>query len=96
MRKDMDKKGIRLQEIGTIAIIIVTIAIVIAMSGRILSEIQAEQPGNSSDPSVAYNATEYGLESMETLGSWLPIIVIVIVAVVVISVIMLLRGQQMS
>jgi hypothetical protein len=87
--KEMNKKGIRLQEMGTIVIIVAVVAIIIAMGGRILSEIQEEQTANT----VAYNATGYGLESLETFGSWLPIIVIVIVAVVVIGVIMFLRGR---
>lgn len=59
-----------LDSLGSVAIILVVAAIVIAMGGTILKDIQGTQSSGNAD----YNATGYGLASMTTIAKWLPTI----------------------
>ena len=79
-----NKKGVfGLDSLGTVAIILVVAAIVIAMGGTILKDIQDTQTSGDAD----YNATGKGLTSMTTLAKWLPTIAIVVAAAIIIGVV---------
>jgi len=73
----------RLQDLAPIAILFVVIAIVVSVGADVLSNIQE---GKTTD-SVEYNATQYGLQGLEELSSWLPTLAIIIVAAIVIGII---------
>ncbi len=78
------KKGVGLTELPGIVMILAIIAIAIAMVSTVLSDIQGTQTANS----VAYNATQYGLTSMNNLGKWTPTIAIVIAAAVILGILL--------
>ena len=71
--------------LATMATILVAVAITIAMGALVLTNIQ--QTDTIVENSTAYNATQAGLDSMDTFADWLVIIAIVIVAVVVLALI---------
>lgn len=73
----------RLQDLAGIAIIFVVVAIVISIGADVLTEVRV---GKSSG-TVEYNASQYGLEGLEELGSWLPTIAIIVAAAVIIGII---------
>lgn len=75
----------KFEDISGKAIALVVIGMIIGFGALVLVETQTEIVALSSNTSVAYNATEYALEGMETFGSWLPLIVLVIVAVIIIA-----------
>lgn len=77
-----NRKGMSLGDLAPAAIAFVFIAIVIAVGADVLSDIQADQTADG----YAYNATGSGLESLDTLGGWLPTIALVIAAAIVIGV----------
>lgn len=74
-----------LDSLGSVAIILVVAAIVIAMGGTILKDIQTGLDDGTN--SSAYNTTSYGLASMTTFAKWLPTIAIVVAAAIIISVV---------
>ena len=63
-----NKKGYTVGELLPIAITFVVIAVAISLGADVLDDIQGTQTLDS----VAYNATGYGLTSMNTFGKWLP------------------------
>lgn len=79
-----NKQGLyTIGSLGALAIVLVVAAIVIAIGGEILDDVQAEFTPDS----YAYNATEGGLEGVETFGSWLDTVALITVAAVVIGII---------
>ena len=67
----------------------VFIAVVIAVGADVLGDIQADQVADT----YAYNASASGLESLDTLGGWLPTIALVIAASIVIGVLAFFRSR---
>lgn len=87
-------KGLSLQDFGSLAIGFVTVAIVLAISGSILTSMYQSQcetynatSGRCVAETTATNATYAGVTGLQTMGTWLPIIAVVLAAVVVISVV---------
>ena len=79
-----NKKGMyTVSALGTLAIILVVAAIVIAMGGQILDDIQDEFTPDT----YAYNATSGGLEGIQTFSEWLDTVSLILVAAVVIGII---------
>jgi len=96
----------QLNQLGTVAIAFVFVAIVIGIGADVLGDIRAGQGGlycgtNSSGGTSGtlvysgcgydYNATGRGLESVDELGTWLPTIALVIAAAFVIGVLAYFR-----
>jgi|26BtaG_2_1085354.scaffolds.fasta_scaffold03714_6 hypothetical protein len=75
----------RLQDLAGIAIIFVVVAIVISIGADVLTEVQVGKTVST----VEYNASQYGLEGLEELASWLPTIAIIVAAAVIIGIIVL-------
>ena len=73
----------RLQDLAGIAIIFVVVAIVISIGADVLTEVQVGKTVST----VEYNASQYGLEGLEELASWLPTIAIIIAAAIIIGLI---------
>ncbi len=76
-----------LNQLGTVAIAFVFVAIVIGIGADVLGDIRAGQTANSYE----YNASTRGLESVDELGTWLPTIALVIAAAFVIGVLAYFR-----
>ncbi len=72
-----------LGQMATMAIAFVILAIVIGIGGTVLDEVQDTQTTNG----VAYNATESGLDGIETFGDWLPTIAVILASALVIGII---------
>jgi hypothetical protein len=77
-----NKKGVGLNDMLSYGLLFVAVAIVLAVGGQVLGQIQATVTENTSE----YNTTVHGLTSLSTLGQWLPIIAIVIAAVIIIGI----------
>ena len=58
--------SINLNQMATMAISFVILAIIIGIGGTVLDEVQDTQ----TSASIAYNATESGLEGIVTFGDW--------------------------
>ena len=85
--------------LGGLAIAMVVAAIIIAMGGEILSDIQGGLTGASGyacglSGTAAYNASCGGLKATNTFGDWLDTIALIIVAAVVIGIIVSSFGRQ--
>jgi len=74
---------ITLRDLAGIAITFVVVAITLAIGADVLTNIQSTWASTT----IAYNASTFGLTSLNTLSSWLPTIAIIIAAAVVIGVI---------
>ena len=82
----VQKKGmLGLESLGSVAIILVVAAIVIAMGGTILKDLQDSVDDGTNNS--AYNVSAKGLTSMTTLANWLPTIAIVVAAAIIIGVV---------
>ena len=77
----------RLQDLATIAITFVIIAIIIGIGADVLGKLQVNMGTDNNTADVQYNATQYGLEGLEELASWLPTIAIIVAAAVIIGII---------
>ena len=75
--------AISLNQMATMAISFVVLAIIIGIGGTVLDEVQDTQTAES----VAYNATASGLEGIETFGDWLPTIAVILASALVIGII---------
>ena len=71
-----------IQDVMPVAVIFVVAAITIGYGASVLSSVQATQTANS----YAYNATGYGLQSVNTVASNLPLIATIIVAAIIIGI----------
>lgn len=83
-----NKKGLGLGDLPKAAIAFVFIAIVVGVGADVLGDIRADQTAGSYEE----NATVQGLQSLDTLASWLPTIALVIAAAIVIGVLAMFRS----
>ena len=82
----MNKKGIgTLALLWTAALTIVSLAIMYGLMANVLVGIQSSQTAGT----IAWNASEYGLQAIQTFSQWNPTLAIIIVAVVIIGLISL-------
>jgi len=79
---------VSLNELGAAAIALVIAAFMISIGATVLTSLQGTQTTNS----IAYNVSGQGITSMNTLGTWLPIIAIVVAAVIVIGLLVVYLG----
>ena len=84
------KKGFTIQDLSGVGVTLVVTAVVLAIGATILSNLQASQTASS----VAFNATGYGLTSLNTLSSYMPTVALVAVAAVVIGIILVFFGRR--
>jgi len=84
------RKGLTINSLVPIAVAFVVIAFTVSMGSEILQSLYNDQTADS----YAYNATGEGLESLETMGSWLPTLALVVIAAIIIGVLVtyLARG----
>jgi type II secretory pathway component PulF len=80
--KKLNKKGMGLNDMLTYGLLFVAVAIVLAVGGQVLGQLNETQTAGT----VEHNVTTHGLTSLSTLGQWLPIIAIVIAAVIIIGI----------
>jgi hypothetical protein len=78
------KKGFTLSDMSSIAVTFVVTAIIVGIGATILTSIQGTQAAGT----VAYNASGYGLTSLNTIASYLPIVGLVAVAAVVVGIVL--------
>ena len=93
-----------LRHLGAMALMLVVAAVVISIGATILSDLQKDQCEDAGGTysngacagyeTYAVNASGQGLESMETLGDWLPLIALVVAAAIVIGVIVGYLGRS--
>lgn len=93
-----------LRHLGAMALMLVIAAVIISIGASILSDLQEDQCedaggtySNGACPgyeTYAVNVSGEGLEGMETLGDWLPLIALVIAAAIVIGVIVGYLGRS--
>ncbi len=79
----MNKRGIALSEIPSVAIVLMLAAVVISIGAYVLTQINTTAAFAAS--SVASNATIDGQTALGTLASWLPVIAVVTAAVLLIA-----------
>ena len=81
--KKMNKKGVALEMVPTVVVLLVVIAIVLGLGSTILTNIQSTQTANT----YAYNASVDGLSGLDTFSGFQPTIAIVVVAGVILGII---------
>jgi len=89
-----------LNQIGTVAIAFVFVAIVVGIGADVLGDIRSGQVTNTANCNSShvsacgydYNASSRGLESVDELGTWLPTIALVVAASFVIGVLAFFRS----
>tara|TARA_Y100000310_G_C20639552_1_gene793110 strand:+ start:548 stop:835 length:288 start_codon:yes stop_codon:yes gene_type:complete len=86
------KKGYQIGDLLPLAITFVVIAVAISLGADVLDDIQGTQDANS----TAYNATGYGLQSMNTFAKWLPTIALVIVIAVIIGILIVYLANRFA
>lgn len=84
------QRGFTINDLGTIAISLVVVAIIIGLGATILESIQDDQVVNS----TAFNTSGFGLTGMNTLASYIPTIALVAVAAIVIGIIIVFFGRR--
>ncbi len=92
MNKRLNKKGYQVGDLLPLAITFVVVAVAISLGAQVLSDIQDTQTTDD----YAYNATGYGLSSMNTLAKWLPTIALVIVIAVIIGVLIVYLARRFT
>jgi uncharacterized membrane protein YjgN (DUF898 family) len=80
-----------IQDIVPIAIVFVVVTIVLGFGASIVAGVQATQTTNS----YAYNASQYGLSSLNTFASNMPLLATVVVAAVIITVLLVYLGGRL-
>jgi len=70
-------------EILSIILFFIVIAVVLSIGADVLSTVQGTQTENTTE----YNATNYGLQSFEKIGNFLPTISFLIVLIVVLGIV---------
>jgi hypothetical protein len=78
------KNGFALSDMSSIAVTFVVTAIIVGIGATILTSIQSTQASGT----VGYNASGYGLTSLNTIASYLPIVGLVAVAAVVVGIVL--------
>ena len=86
------KKGYQVGDLLPLAIVFVVVAVAISLGADVLDDIQGTQEVDS----TAYNATGYGLSSMNTLAKWLPTIALVVVIAVIIGVLVVYLARKFT
>ena len=77
------KKGFNINDVPTLAILLVVIAVVLGVGMTVLSQVKDTQDTNS----LAYNVTGLGEEALEDLADWQTTWAVIIAAAVVIGII---------
>lgn len=78
----MNNKGYTIKDLLPVALVFVVATIAISIGADVIDSVQSSQTSNS----YAYNVSEYGLEGMDELGSWLPTLALVVAAAIIIGV----------
>ena len=86
------KKGYQVGDLLPLAITFVIVAVAISLGADVLDDIQDTQTVDS----IAYNATGYGLQSMNTLAKWLPTIALVVVIAVIIGILVVYLANRFT
>lgn len=90
--KKLSKKGYQVGDLLPLAIVFIVVAVAISLGADVLDDIQGTQTINS----TAYNATGYGLTSMNTFAKWLPTIALVVVISVIIGILIVYLAQRFA
>lgn len=80
-----------IQDIVPIAIVFVVVTIVLGFGSSIVTSVKDTQTANS----YAANASNYGLQSLNTFASNLPLLATVVVAAVIITVLLVYLGGRL-
>lgn len=88
-----------LGDLTPVAIAFVFVAVVLTVGANVLSDVQSDFVTGAAGCNATaktgcgydYNATGAGLDSVDTLGSWLPTIGLVVAAAIVIGVLAFMR-----
>ena len=89
---EKSKKAYQVGDLLPLAITFVVVAVAISLGADVLDDIQGTQTANS----IAYNATGYGLTSMNTLAKWLPTIALVVVIAVIIGILIMYLARRFT
>lgn len=81
--KKLGKKGFQINEVPSLAILLVVVAVVLGVGMTVLAQVKATQTTNS----LAYNVTGTGEEALEDLSDWQTTWAVIIAAAVVIGII---------
>lgn len=87
-----NKKGYTIGDLLPLVITFVIISVAISLGADVLDDIQGTQAVNS----TAYNATGYGLTSMNTFARWLPTLALVIVIAVILGVLIVYLARRFT
>lgn len=88
----MDKKGYQVGDLLPLALTFVVVAVAIGIGAAVLQDVRDSDSITAN--SAAYNATQSGLDSMETFGDWLPTLALVVVAAVIIGVLIFALARK--
>ena len=90
MKRMLGKKAqaFTIADLGTIAIALVVAAVILGMGATILEKIKGTQTDGS-----AQNASQFGLDGLNTMAEFIPTIAIVAVAAIVIGIILIFFGR---
>lgn len=80
------------QQLGSMALVIVVAAMVIGLGASILSSFRTQQQTDYGQYSLPYNISTQGLTGLSTFANWIPLVALVIVAAIVIGVIVRYMG----
>ena len=88
-----NKRGIiRIGEVPSVVLILVTLGIFLAVGALIIQEIQDTPTIGTDNPNgFAFNATDQALQGLATLASFQTIIAVVVAAAVILGVVFLIR-----
>lgn len=78
------KKGFTIGDLGNIAIAFGTAVIVIAVMATIVQNLRDNQTDATT---AARNATDFGLESLNTLSSFMPLVALAAVGAIVVGIV---------
>jgi len=82
MRK-LSKKGFQIDQVPSLAILLVVVAVVLGVGMTVLDQVKDTQTTNS----LAYNVTESGEDALSDLADWQTTWAVIIAAAVVIGII---------
>ncbi len=80
-------KGFTINDLAPIAIAFVIVAIVGAFGAMVLDDVYDSVYADN-NTSVALEITNYGLDALTDLMSWLPLLAIVVIAAVIIGILL--------
>lgn len=73
-----------------IGITLIVLTIALGLGATVVDSVQDTQTSGT----YAYNTSNYGLEALDEVGSWLPTVALVVVAVVIIGLVMLFMRNR--